>query len=126
MSPAQEVDYILHDCLFAVGQTVGTEKRMDYDAVVWLRGRYRDRFLRAMEQNGNSWALDRNRVTAVGRYLGQRALHHAGERDAIDVACIAKASAEIEDACRMNAVREGVVPSGCRARECTNAGPPAF
>jgi hypothetical protein len=107
MTPAQEVDYILDDCFLAVGQTVGTEKTLDFDVIPWLRTRYRAFFLNAMIQLGNSWAADRARVTAVGRFLGQRALFHAGAEPVISLAAVRKASAEVESGCRMNAIREG-------------------
>jgi hypothetical protein len=101
MHPQQEVDYILADCFFAAGQAVGAAKPLDHDAVQWWRVRYRDAFLRALIDSGNSWAEDRERVMAVGRYLGSRALHHAGDRPSIDVESARKASAEIEAGCRM-------------------------
>jgi hypothetical protein len=110
MTPAQEVDYILNDCFFAVGQTVGTAKTLDFDAIRWWRTRYRQFFLHAMTANGNSWLRDRHRVTAVGRFLGQRALHHAGEARSIDLRAASLASADVESGCRMNAEREGVSP----------------
>jgi hypothetical protein len=110
MTPEQEVDYILHDCFFAVGQMIGTQKQLDFDAVVWWRERYREKFLHAMTGLGNSWARDRRRVVAVGRYLGECALHHAGDGRTIDARCAAKASAEVESACQMNAEREALLP----------------
>jgi hypothetical protein len=105
MTPAQEVDYILNDCFFAVGQAVGTQKSLDVDAIRWWR------------TTGTSWLRDRHRVTAVGRFLGQRALHHAGDRPSIDVHCATLASSDVETGCRMNAVREGV---------CTDSAGAAF
>jgi hypothetical protein len=108
MTPAQEVDYILNDCFFAVGQAIGTRKTLDFEAIQWWRARYRSFFLHAMTTNGNSWARDRSRVTAVGRFLGQRALHHAGDRPSIDLRSAALASGDVETGCRMNAEREGV------------------
>lgn len=111
MTPLQEVDYILNDCFLAVGQAVGTRKHLSFDAVVWWRTRYRAAFLRAMTLGGTSWAGDRTRVTAVGRYLGQRAVHHAGEIPVIDTRSAACASADVERECRMNAIREGVTAS---------------
>lgn len=114
MTAERHVDDILADCFFAVGQIVGTSKSIDYDAVVWLRSRYRAKFLHAMTATGTEWDRDRHRVTAVGRYLGQRALHHAGDRQSIDVSAIAQAAADVEQGCRMNAEREGVLP--CAAR----------
>lgn len=110
MSPSEEVDYILHDCLFAVGQGVGTTKTVDDAALAWLRSRYRAKFLFVMANNGNSWSKDRHRVTAVSRYLGQRAAHHAGDRERIDIESVTRAAAEIEGGCRMNAERESGLP----------------
>ena len=111
MAPTDEVDYVLRDCFFAVGQAVGTRKHLEYDAIMWWHARYRDRFLHAMTHLGNSWTRDRHRVTAVGRFLGERALHHAGESPAIDVRCAARASADVEAGCRMNAEREQASPA---------------
>jgi hypothetical protein len=101
MEPEREVDYILADCFFAVGQAVGTLKALDYEALVWWRARYREAFLRALTESGTSWTDDRVRVMAVGRYLGTRAVHHAGERASIDVESARKASLEIERGCQM-------------------------
>jgi hypothetical protein len=63
-----------------------------------------------MTANGNTWIKDRDRVMAVGRLLGERALHHASDRPSIDLHCATVASREVEAGCRMNAVREGVAP----------------
>jgi hypothetical protein len=106
MTPAREVDYILDDCFLAVGQTIGTRKVLDFEVVSWWRDRYRTFFLNAMERLGNSWQKDRDRVTAVGRYLGERALFHAGEGASIDLDAARKASADVEGGCRMHAIRE--------------------
>jgi hypothetical protein len=46
----------------------------------------------------------------VGRFLGQRALHHAGDSRSIDLQSAALASKDVETGCRMNAEREGVAP----------------
>ena len=116
MAEATELDYILSDCFLAVGQAVGPDKGMDFDTVTWWHRRYRRAFHQAMTSGGTSWAADRNRVTAVGRYLGQRVVEHAGRRATIDRAAAALASAEIEGACRMNATREALLPA-----ECTNS-----
>jgi len=109
MTPAQEVDYILNDCFFAVGQAVGTQKSLDFEVIPWWRARYRAFFLHAMSVNGNLWLRDRQRVTAVGRYLGQRALHHAGDQVSIDLRTAALASHDVETGCQMSAQRDGVV-----------------
>lgn len=111
MTPQQEVDYILHDCFFAVGQAIGRSKRISPDAAAWWRTRYRERFVQAMIELGNSWVRDRDRVTAVGRLLGQYAAREAGDSTVIDVAIAARASAHVEGGCRMNAEREaGLLP----------------
>jgi hypothetical protein len=110
MAPAHEVEYILHDCFLAVGQIVGVHKRIEFQAISWWHDRYRAFFLDAMTRLGNSWTRDRERVTAVGRYLGLRALHYAGAGDAIDLACAMRASADVETGCRMNAERESGLP----------------
>jgi hypothetical protein len=113
MTPAHEVDYIVHDCFFAAGQAIGLDKQLDFDALVWWRTRYRRAFLDAIVRNGNSWTMDRRRVTAVGRFLGQRAAHHAGSNLVIDLASAARASADVECGCRMNADRESGLGGGC-------------
>jgi hypothetical protein len=107
MTPIQQVDYILSDCFFAVGQSIGTLKSLDFDVIPWWRARYQAFFLHAMTVTGTSWLKDRDRVTAVGRFLGQRALFHAGDCPSIDLRCAALASRDVETGCRMNAVREG-------------------
>jgi hypothetical protein len=111
MTPHEQVDHILDDCFFAVGQAVGCRKSIEYDAVVWWRSRYRQRFLHALTVLGNSWVKDRARVMAVGRYLGQRVIHHSAERATIDVECAVKASHDVELGCQMNAIREGLAPT---------------
>ena len=112
MTPAQEIDYILPDCFLALGQAVGTEKGLDFETLVWWHERYRAAFLHAMTTKGNSWAADRNRVTAVGRYLGLQAKSHAEDRPTIDLEAAARASAEIEQGCQMNAKREAFPDGG--------------
>lgn len=111
-----DIDSILHECFLAVGQAVGTERVFDFEAVVWWRTRYRRAFLEAIGR-GNSWTRDRQRVTAVGRFLGQRAVHHAGGGP-INVRAAALASLDVEAACRMNAVREGLRPEPCTSGAC--------
>src|SRR6185369_9221311 len=74
MNPEREVDYMLQDCFLAVGQIIGTHKPVDADVLAWWRERYRSKFLEAMTERGTSWAKDRPRVLAVGRFLGTRAL----------------------------------------------------
>jgi len=114
MAPTDEIDYILNDCFLAVGQSVGTQKVLDPKAIGWWRERYRVAFLNAMIRSGNSWERDRHRVTAVGRFLGERALFHASGYPSIDIESARRASADVESGCRMNAIREGV--EGLRAK----------
>jgi hypothetical protein len=121
MTPEQQIDSILNDCLLAAGQGIGLEKSVDFEAVVWWRARYRQFFLHAMVAHGNSWAADRHRVTAVGRYLGQRALHHARASATIDIHAAALASHDVETGCTMSAAREGA-----SVAPCTNATGSAF
>ena len=121
MAQAAELDYILSDCFLAVGQAVGPGKGVDFDTVTWWHRRYRQAFHHAMTSRGTSWAADRNRVTAVGRYLGQRVVEHVGRRANIDLAAAALASAEVERGCQMNATREALLPA-----DCTNSAMTAF
>ena len=121
MAQVADLDYILSDCFLAVGQAVGSDKALDFETVTWWHRRYRQAFRDAMTARGTSWAADRNRVTAVGRYLGQRVMEHAGRRTNIDVATAARASAEVERGCQMNATREAFLPDGC-----TDSAAPAF
>lgn len=102
-----QIDVMLNDCLLAAGQGIGTEKPVDFDVVVWWRERYRGFFAQALGR-GNSYAADRRRVTAVGRYLGQRALHHAAAAASVDLNAARLASHDVETGCQMNAQREGV------------------
>ena len=84
MAQLPDLDYILSDCFLAVGQAVGSAKTVDFDTVIWWHQRYRRAFHHAITARGTSWAPDRRRVTAVGRYLGQRVVEHAGGRASID------------------------------------------
>ena len=121
MAQVAELDYILSACFLAVGQAVGPDKIVDFDTVTWWHRRYRRAFHHAMTTRGTSWAADRRRVTAVGRYLGQRVVAHAGRRATIDLAAAASASAEVERGCHMNATRDAVLPA-----DCTNSAVTAF
>lgn len=107
----EHINAILNDCLLAAGQGIGTEKSVDFDAVVWWRSRYRRFFLHAITESGNDYAADRRRVTAVGRYLGQRALHHASHSPSIDLRAAELASRDVETGCQMDAQRDGPAPA---------------
>ena len=109
MAEAANLDYILSDYFLAAGQAIGPDKSVDFDTVVWWHRRYRHAFHHAMTNRGTSWAADRHRVTAVGRYLGQRAAEYTGGRANIDRAAAIRASADVEHGCQMNATREALV-----------------
>lgn len=113
MAQVKDLDYILSDCFLAVGQAVGPGKTIDFDTITWWSRRYRRAFHDAMTTRGASWAADRRRVTAVGRYLGQRVVAHAGCRANIDRAAAARASAEVERGCQMKATREALLTTDC-------------
>jgi hypothetical protein len=115
VTPDADVDCVLHDCLFALGQGVGPDTAIDLAAVSWLRARYRATFVHVMTHNGNSWARDRDRVMAVSRYMGQRARQLAGARGWIDLDCIREAAAAVESGCQMNADREANLTPVARA-----------
>lgn len=107
----EHIDAILNDCLLAAGQGIGTAKSVDFEVVSWWRTRYRRFFLHAITAKGNDYVADRRRVTAVGRYLGQRALHHAIGSPSVDLRAAKLASHDVETGCQMNAEREGLSPS---------------
>ena len=113
MADVAEVDYILADCFLAVGQAVGPNKTVDFDTVIWWHRRYRQAFHHAIVTRGTSWAADRRRVTAVGRYLGQRAVEYTGNHANINLTAAARASDEVEQGCQMNATRDALLPAGC-------------
>ena len=121
MAEAADLDHILADCFLAVGQAVGPDKTVDFDAVIWWHRRYRRAFHHAMTTRGTSWEADRHRLTAVGRYLGQRVVEYTGQRANIDRTAAARASAEVEHGCQMNATREALLPA-----RCTNPAMPAL
>ena len=110
MAEAAELDYILADCFLAVGQAVGTDKTIDFAAVTWWHDRYRRAFYHAMTTQGASWSTDRDRVTAVGRYLGQRVVEQAGSASVVDMSAAARASNEVERGCQLSASREPTLP----------------
>ena len=55
----EAVEYVLGDCFFAVGQTIGMRMTVDYEAVVWWHDHFRAKFLAAMQRQGNRWLQDR-------------------------------------------------------------------
>ncbi len=99
------VDYILDDCFFAVGQGVNGVKTVQHPAIIWLREHFRTKFLDAMRNHGNTWLADRNRVTAVCRLLGRRAVYYAGDSHLIDRASAMKAVDDVRKYCTAIATR---------------------
>lgn len=101
----EAVEYVLSDCFFAVGQTIGMRTTVDYDAVVWWHDHFRDKFLAAMRRQGNRWLQDRENVTAVGWMLAERAVRHAAGRNSIDVKAARRAAADVERYCQIRSNR---------------------
>ena len=99
------VEYVLGDCFFAVGQTIGMRMTVDYDAVVWWHDHFRSRFLAAMRGQGNRWLQDRENVTAVGWMLAERAVRYADGRDSINVDAARRAAADVERYCQIHSKR---------------------
>ena len=117
MAQVAKVDYILAECFLAVGQAVGSEKTVDFDAVTVVAPAVSAGIPTCDDDRRNaSWAADRRRVTAVGRYLGQRVVQDAGGGASIDRAAAERASAEVERGCQMNATREAAIPPTVRNR----------
>ena len=101
----EAVQYVLADCSFAVGQTIGMRMTVDYDAIVWWHDHFRAKFLAALRRHGNRWLGDRENVTAVGWMLGERAVRHAAGRDSIDVDAARRAAADVERYCEARSKR---------------------
>ena len=99
------VQYVLADCFFAVGQTVGMRLTVDYEAVVWWHDHFRAKFLAALHRRGNRWLQDRENVTAVGWMLAERAVRHATGRSSIDVDAARRAAADVERYCEIRSKR---------------------
>ena len=104
---AETVEYVLADCSFAVGQTIGMRTTVDYDAIVWWHEHFRTKFSAAIRRHGNRWLQDRQNVTAVGWMLGERALRHAAGRPSIDVEAARRAAADVERYCEARSKRLG-------------------
>ena len=101
----EAVEYVLGDCFFAVGQTIGMRMALDYDAVVWWHDHFRAKFLAAMQRQGNRWLQDRENVTAVGWMLAERAVRHAAGRTSIDVEAARRAAVDVERYCEIRSKR---------------------
>ena len=67
----EAVAYVLADCSFAVGQTVGMRTTVDYEAIVWWHNHFRTKFLAAVRRPWRPVAAgpgecNRGRVDAGG------------------------------------------------------------
>jgi hypothetical protein len=101
----RQVEYIVDDCFFTVGQVVGMRTTVEWDAVVWWRDHYRARFLAAMTAFGNRWLQDRSNVTSVAIMLAERAVRYAEGKPAIDREAAMRAAADVERYCELHARR---------------------
>ena len=102
----EAVHYVLADCFFAVGQTIGMRTTVDHDAVIWWHDHFQAKFLAAMRRHGNRWLQDRETVTAVGWMLAERAVRHAAGRDSVDVEAARRAAADVERYCQIRSKRD--------------------
>jgi uncharacterized Ntn-hydrolase superfamily protein len=111
LTPAQmqelerQVEYIVDDCFFTVGQIVGMRTTVDYEAVIWWRDHYREKFLAAMMAFGNRWQQDRSNVTSVAIMLAERAVRYSEGKASIDLESARKAAADVERHCELHARR---------------------
>jgi hypothetical protein len=101
----QEVEYVVDECFFTVGQVVGMRTTIDYDVVRWWREHYRARFLAAMKAFGNRWLQDRSNVTSVAIMLAERAVRYSEGRPSIDCEAAQRATKDVERYCTLQARR---------------------
>jgi len=101
----RQVEYIVDDCFFTVGQVVGMRTTVDWEAVVWWRDHYRAKFLAAMMAFGDRWLQDRSNVTSVAIMLAERAVRYSEGKSAIDVEAARKAAADVERYCELHSRR---------------------
>ena len=101
----RQVEYIVDDCFFTVGQVVGMRTTVDYEAVIWWRDHYREKFLAAMMAFGNRWMEDRSNVTSVALMLAERAVRYSEGKPSIDAEAARRAAADVERHCELHARR---------------------
>ena len=115
----RQVDYIVDDCFFSVGQVVGMRTTVDYEAVIWWRDHFRAKFLAAMMAFGNRWLQDRSNVTSVAIMLAERAVRYSEGKPSIDADAARRAAADVERHCELHARRaarrQGLEPSDTAA-----------
>lgn len=103
----REVEYIVDECFFTVGQVVGMRKTIDYEAVIWWREHYRARFLAAMRAFGNRWVRDRANVTSVAIMLAERAVRYSEGAMSIHCEAAQRAAHDVERYCALHSKRHG-------------------
>ena len=101
----RQVEYIVDDCFFTVGQVIGMRTTVDYEAVIWWRDHYREKFLAAMMAFGNRWMEDRSNVTGVALMLAERAVRYSEGKPSIDAEAARRAAADVERHCELHARR---------------------
>jgi len=106
------VDVVLDDLFLSVGQAIGLRTTMDYDAVVWLRTHFRQKFLAALHRQGDRWLEDRAVVTAVSGLFAERAVRYAHGAASIAVDDVRRAAADVEKYCRAHARRAATKAHG--------------
>lgn len=106
------VDVVLDDLFLSVGQAIGLRATVDYEAVVWLRSHFREKFLAALHRQGDRWLEDRAVVTAVSGLFAERAVRYANGAAAIAVADVRQAAADVEKYCRAHARRAATKAHG--------------
>jgi hypothetical protein len=115
----RQVEYIVDDCFFTVGQVVGIRTTVDFEAVIWWRDHYRQKFLAAMTAFGNRWLQDRSNVTSVAIMLAERAVRYSEGKPSIDAEAARRAAADVERHCELHARRaarrQGLHPSDTAA-----------
>jgi tetrahydromethanopterin S-methyltransferase subunit G len=115
----RQVEFIVDDCFFTVGQVVGMRTTLDYEAVIWWRNHYRAKFLAAMKAFGNRWTQDRANVTSVAIMLAERAVRYSEGKPSIDAEAARRAAADVERHCELHARRaarrSGLDPSDASA-----------
>ena len=99
------VDVVLDDLFLSVGQAIGLRASVDYDAVVWLRSHFREKFLAALHRQGDRWLEDRSVVTAVSALFAERAVRNANGAASIALDDVRQAAADVEKYCRAHARR---------------------
>ena len=106
------VDVVLDDLFLSVGQAIGLRASVDYDAVVWLRTHFREKFLAALHRQGDRWLEDRAVVTAVSALFAERAVRNANGASSIAIDDVRQAAADVERYCRAHARRAATKAHG--------------